>query len=271
MLRGAQHGGCFADQLRGDRRIGLRHEARGIDRSKRLGELCFLHLRVEIDVDRTHRCGIGHPGRADQRFAGGRRRGRLVVPLGVVAHDRALVARGVNPVDPRPALGRIHRPGRPEHDHRRAVAPGVEDRHGGVEQAHIGMHGRGHRPAGHLGVAVRDRHRAFLVQAKQHLRRLVAEKIHDRIVQPAVARAGIKRDVGNFQGAQRISDHVAAEARRVGGSEIGRSLERAQRRVRRAGGALGCCRRRFGCCSRHGMILGFYEGREGPIEPDHRP
>ena len=143
------------------------------------------------------RRGVGDPGGADDRLAGGRGRGRLVVPLGVVAHDRALVARGVDPVDPRPALGGVDRAGGAEHDDRHAVAPGVEHRHGGVEQADVGVHGGGHRLAGHLGVAVRDRDRALLVQAEQHLRRLVAEIVDDRVVQAAIARAGIERDVGN--------------------------------------------------------------------------
>jgi hypothetical protein len=60
-----------------------------------------------------------------------------------------------------------------------------------------------------------DRDRALLVQTEQHLRRLVAEEIHNGVVQPAIARAGIERDVGDFQRAQRVGDHVAAESRRI--------------------------------------------------------
>ena len=267
VLRGLEHRGGLLDELGRRRWIGLRHEARGVDRRERLGELGLLHLGVEVDVDRTHGRGVGDPGGADDRLAGGRGRGRLVVPLGVVAHDRALVARGVDPVDPGPPLGGIDRAGGAEHDDGHAVAPGVEHRHGGVEQADIGMHGGGHRLAGHLGVAVGDRDGALLVQAEQHLRRLVAEEVDDRIVQAAVARAGIERDVGNFQRAQRVGDHVAAEARRVGAGQVGRALERAERwvgRTRRFFG--GSCRLAF--CSRHGRILGFW-CREGAIEPDH--
>ena len=246
----------FLDQCGGCPGIGRRHEARGIDRSERLRELGLLHLGIEIDVDRTAGRGVGDPGGADDRFARGRGGGGLVVPFGVVAHDRALVARGMDPVDPRPALGGVDRAGGAEHDDRLAVAPGVEHRHGGVEQSDIGMHGRGHRLAGDLGVAVRDGDRALLVQAQQHLRRLVAEVVHDRVVQPAIARTGIERDVGNFERAQRVGDHVAAETRRVGACQIGRALERTKRwmgRTRRlVGGG-----RRLGVYSRHGMILGF--------------
>ena len=64
-------------------------------------------------------------------------RGWLVVPFGVVAHQRAEVARRVDPVDPRPALHGIHRPTRTEHQHRNAVAPGVEDRHRRVHEPDV--------------------------------------------------------------------------------------------------------------------------------------
>jgi hypothetical protein len=193
----------------------VRHEACRIDRRERLGEFCFLHLGVEVDVDRPARGGSGDPGGAQERLAGGRGGGGLVVPFGVIANDCALVARGVDPVDPRPAFDRVHRTGRAEHDNRLAVAPGVEDRHGGVKEPDIGMHRRGHRLAGHLGIAMGDRDCALLVQTQQHLRRLIAEEIHDRVVQPAIARARIKGDVGKFQRAQRVGDDVAAESRRI--------------------------------------------------------
>ena len=206
----------------------VRHEARHVDRRKLLGQLGFLQLGVEVDVDRTHRRGIRHPGRANDRLAGRCRRRGLVVPLGVVAHDRALVARGVNPVDPRPALGGVDRPGCAENHDRHAVAPGVEDRHGGVEQADVGVHRRRHRLAGHLGVAVRDRDRALLVQAEQHLRRVVAEIVDDRVMEAAIARAGIERDVGNLQRTQRFGGDVAAPSGRIVGRQIDRPVELAE-------------------------------------------
>ena len=58
---------------------------------------------------------------------------------------------------------------------------------------------------------MRDGERGLLVQAEQHLRPLVAEIIHQAIVQAAIAGAGIERDIGNVKRAQRIGHHVAAE------------------------------------------------------------
>ncbi len=190
-------------------------------------------------------------------FAGRGRRGRLIVPLGVIAYDRALVARGVNPVDPRPALGGIDRACCAKDHNGHAVAPGVEDRHGSVEQADVGMHAGGHRLAGHLGVAVSDRDRSLLVQAEQHLRRLVAEIIDDRVMEAAVAGARIERDVRNLQCAQRFGGDVAAPAGRVRGREIGRPIEFADRRVGFGSRRFGGGRRRLIFYSRHRLILGF--------------
>ena len=81
------------------------------------------------------------------------------------------------------------------------------------------MHRRRHRLAGDLGIAVRDGDRAFLVQAEQHLRPLVAEIIHQAVVQAAIAGARIERDIGDVERAQRVGHHVAAEA---GGVDAGR-------------------------------------------------
>ena len=178
MLGMAQQVGGFVDNVRGGRTLDLRHVALGVDRGDRLGQFGFLHLGVEIDVSGSARRGVGDPAGAQDRFARGDRRGRLIVPFGIAAHQRALVARGVDPVDPRPPLGRVDRSGGAEHDHRHAVAPGIEERHGGVHQADIGMHRRRHRLAGDFGIAMRDGDRAFLVQAEQHLRPLIAEVIH---------------------------------------------------------------------------------------------
>ena len=193
-----------------------RHVALGVDRRQRRGKLGLLHLGVEIDVGRTARRGVGHPVGAQHRLAGRARRGRLVVPLGEVADDRALVGGGVDPVDPRPALHRVHRACCSQDQNGHAVAPGVEDRHGGVEQADVGVHRGAHRLAGDLGVAVRDRDRGFLVQAEDHLRLLVAEEVDDGVVQAAIARARIERDIRNVERTQRLGDDVAAEGRRVG-------------------------------------------------------
>ncbi len=215
MLGVAQQRGGLRDGV-GRRRAGnRRHEALRIDRRHGLGELFLLHAGVEIDVNRPARRGIGDPGGAQNRFARGGGRGGLVVPFGVAAHQRALVARGVDPVDPRPALDAIDGPGGAEQQHRHAVAPGIEDRHGAVHQADIGMHRGSHRLAGDLGIAVRDGDGALLVQAEQHLRPLVAEVIDDAVVEAAIAGARIERDVGHAGGAQRVGRDIAAESGRI--------------------------------------------------------
>ncbi len=54
----------------------------------------------------------------------------------------------------------------------------------------------GHGLAGDLGVAMRDSPRGFLVQAQQHLRPLIAEIVDQTVVQAAIARTGIERDIG---------------------------------------------------------------------------
>ena len=49
------------------------------------------------------------------------------------------------------------------------------------------MHRHRHRLFGHLGIALRDRHRVLLVQAHQHLGVAIAEIVHERVVQAAIA------------------------------------------------------------------------------------
>ena len=208
-----QHRRRLAHQVgrRGSRN--RRHVAPGIDRRQLLGELRLLHAGVEIDVDRAHRRRVGDPGAAQQSLARGAGRGRLIVPFGVAAHQRALVLRGVDPVDPRPPLHGVDGTGRAENQHRHAVAPGVEQGHGGVEETDIGVDRGGHRLAGDLGVTVRDGDGALLVQAEQHLRRRIAEVVDEAVVQAAIARARRQRDVGDVEHAQRVGDDIAAERR----------------------------------------------------------
>ena len=124
----------------------------------------------------------------------------------------------MDPVDPRPALRGIDRPGGAEHEDRHAVAPGVEDRHRRVHQPDIAVHDRAHRAAGRLGIAVRDRDRVLLVQTQQHLRVAVAEQVDEAVVQPAIGGAGVQRDIGQVKFAQHQRDRVAAPviARLVG-------------------------------------------------------
>ena len=66
---------------------------------------------------------------------------------------------------------------------------------------------------------MRDGERGFLVQAEQHLRPLIAEIIHQAVMQAAITGAGVERDIGDVERAQRIGHHVAAES---GGVDAGR-------------------------------------------------
>ena len=218
---------------RGVRRL-RRLEARGVRDRHLAGEPCLLEPGVEADIDRAARRSLRHDARAqhglDDRF----RRARLVVPLDEIPEHHALVLGGVDPVDPRPAQGRIDRPGRAHDIDRRTVAPGVEHRHQTVHQPDIGMHDRPHRLVGHLGVAMGDRDRVVLVQAEQHLRVFVAEIVHDRIVEPAIAGARVERDVFDAEPAQHLGRDVAgpfhlavaAELRAVELQHVHRSILR---------------------------------------------
>ena len=59
---------------------------------------------------------------------------------------------------------------------------------------------------------MRDRDRGFLVQAQKHLRPFVAEIIDERVMQAAIARARIERDVRDIERAQSVRNDVAAKA-----------------------------------------------------------
>jgi hypothetical protein len=56
-----------------------------------------------------------------------------------------------------------------------------------------------------------DLHRDLLVLAQQH-RRAVAAVIDERIVQPAIARARIERDIGKAELLDQVDDHVGLPA-----------------------------------------------------------
>ena len=217
----------------GPRRLG-RQEARDVGPVRLRVERRLLQPGVEADVDRRgRRRARGDVGAAHglhQRL----RRGRLVVPLDDRADIGALIARGVNPVDPRTALLGIERAGRAEHDHRHAVAPGVEQAHHAVQQPDIAVQHAGHRLARRLGIAVRDRHRVVLVQAQQNARPLVAEVIDDAVVQAAIAGAGVEADDRECRG----------------GAASGRRCRCPRRRARRAllrSGRTACLPHRSAC------------------------
>ena len=100
----------------------------------------------------------------------------------------------MDPIDPGAALHGVDRAGRADDHHRDAVAPGVEDRHRAVHQPDIGVQRDRKRLAGDAALAMRDRDRALLVQAEQHLG-LVAEIIDEAVMQAAEARARRQRDI----------------------------------------------------------------------------
>ena len=212
LLGSGQRGGGAVDEIGIGRRAGSRRQARDVEGGKRRVELRLLHAGVQIDVDRSLRRRLRDPFGAHQCLACGCRRGRLVVPLGIAAHERALVACGVDPIDPRTALVGVDRTGGADQQDRHAVAPGVEHGHGRVHQPDIGMHRRRHGAARDLGPAVGDGDCVLLVQAQQHRGALVAEAIDEAVVQPAEAGSGIEGDVGDVERAQRIGGNIAAEA-----------------------------------------------------------
>ena len=95
---------------------------------------------------------------------------------------------------------------------RNAIAPRVEDRHRRVHEADVRVERDRERLAGDPRVAVRERDRAFLVDAEQKLRPRIAEVVDEAVVQAAEARPGRERDVWNFERAQELRDGVAAPA-----------------------------------------------------------
>ena len=186
------------------RRVGRHRRGRcggAIGRQRDLArERLLLQRGVVAHVDRALRLGRHDRIGAREAFRHALDRGRLVVPLDVVAHGVALHQRGVRPVDVRAALAFVHRAGRADDEDRHAVDIGVVDRHAGVQQADQVVQDHRHRLAGRLGVAVRDLHRDLLVLA-QHHRRIVAAVVDERVVQAAKARAGIERDVAESRSA----------------------------------------------------------------------
>ena len=197
----AQHRDGLVDRGGGDPSIRARPEAFDVQWSGRLGQCGFLHPGVEIDVDRSHRRGAGQPYRASQRLLRGGGRSGLGVPFDIVTQQRALVLRGVDPIDPRPPAWRVDRAGGAHQQQRSPVAPGVEHGHRRVQQPDIGVHRRRHRPAGHFGPPVREGDRAFLMQADKHPGSFVAEVIDDAVVQPAIARSRVQRDERDIESA----------------------------------------------------------------------
>ena len=194
---GEQHGMLGRDQLVGDRGKRLRIGAigAGVAAAVAGGSGGTCHRAVppaaqrHAHVDRTLRLR-GHDRIGARRSRHALDRGRLVIPLHVVAHRVALHQRRMRPVDVRPALAFVHGAGRADDEDRHSVDIGVIDRHAGVQQADEVVQDHRHRLAGGLGVAVRDLHGDLLVLA-QHHRRLVAAVVDQR---GRAARGSSRRD-----------------------------------------------------------------------------
>ena len=187
-----------------------RHEAGDVGPVRRLVEPGFLQSGIETDIDwsgrRRARRDIGAAHGFHQRL----RRRWLVIPLDDRADKGALIARGVDPVDPGAALFSIERAGRAQHDHGYPIAPGIEQAHHAVQQPDIAVQYASHGLAGRLGVAMRDGDRMILVQAKQNARPLIAEMVDEAVMQPAITRARVEADIANAQAAEHLRGNVAA-------------------------------------------------------------
>ena len=201
---------CRSGQL-----VAARHGGRGnlvtADVRQRRDRIDARLLQRDIEA---HVGGTGGRGQRDllgpqQRLV---RRGdgsRLRVPLAEVAHQRALVLRGVHPVDPGAPLGRIDRARRAQDQHGHAVHPGVEDRHGRVHQAHVAVNDRRQRLSGNLRVAMGDRDGMLLMEHDEHLGIDVAEVVDQAVVQTSEARTGVQEDIGDVERADHLRDRVA--------------------------------------------------------------
>ncbi len=249
MLRAREKLRRRVDEVLGrQHRVG-RAIALGVGKRRKRADLRLLQAGVEVDVRRAAGRGVGDLSGAQDRLVRRRHRGRLVVPLGVVAHQRCLVGCGVDPVDPGTALRSVPGAGRAENEHRHTVAPGVEDRHAGVHEADVRVHYRAHHPVGGLGVPLSDRNRRLLVQAQQHLRPRVAEIVHDAVVQAAVARSRIEREEGNVERAQHRRNGIAPPDFLLFGTGD----------------------RRFGAHGRGKVFLGVHGRSCDPVRPEGKP
>ena len=86
-----------------------------------------------------------------------------------------------------------------------------------MHQTNVGMQGNGQRLTRHTGPSMGQRHRVFLMQAKQQFGSGVAQVIHQTVVQAAKARARSQRNVGIAKVSQQERDGVAAKCLPCGG------------------------------------------------------
>jgi hypothetical protein len=101
--------------------------------------------------------------------------------------------------------------GRPDHEYRRAIDISVVNPHGGVEEPDHVMHDRHHRLAGRLGIAVGDLYGDLLVLTQQH-RRIIAAVVDQRVVQAAIARARIERNIRKTELLDEVDDDIRLPA-----------------------------------------------------------
>ena len=206
---------CFENTV--DVFVGRRHVACGRVPFRRREidvalDLAFLHADVETDIYRSVGRRLGDLPGAQHRFHGRLGGTGRVVPFDVIANDRCLVRRRVNPFDPGAADMGVERPGGAKYQHRVAFAPGIEDRHAGMHQSDIRMQRDGHRPVGDLGIAVGDGDAVFLVQADNHLRFGIAEIIDDAVVETAETGARHQCNIIDADGPYGFGDGIAAPA-----------------------------------------------------------
>ncbi len=173
----------------------------------RLVDLGFLDVAVETDIDRPFRFGHGEAVGFQKRLGDAVHRARLIVELDVIAHRQTLHQRRVHPVGGAPLRG-ILRPAAAEIQDRRAVAPGVEDRHAGMLQADDVVQTGRHDFAGGPRITIGDRHGDLFMGAHDHLWALFRLEIDHGIMEAAIARPRIERDVLDAQLAQHFDHQI---------------------------------------------------------------
>ena len=170
----------------------------------------FLQCSIQIDINRSFGRGLCDLLTSEDGLNGRWYRAGLVVPFGVVPHQSALVSAGVYPVNPGSAFGRIPGACGTQNQHGRAVTPCIENGHGGMHQANVGVHHRAHHGAADFGIALCQRDGHLLVQAQQHLRMFVAQVIDQAVVQAAVTRPRIQGQIGQSQTSQALGNRVTS-------------------------------------------------------------
>src|SRR5215510_5050031 len=170
-------------------------------------QLRFLETRIVTHIDRTlaraHHDGVSPRKSAGHAVDGG----RLVIPLDEIADHFTLSVGRVDPVNKWTAFRLGHGTGGADDKNRRAVEIGVVDAHGRVQQTDEVVHDGDHRLAFGTGIAVGDLDGDFFVLAEQH-RRIVLAVVDQRVVQPAIARARVERDIFEVVTLDHVDDDV---------------------------------------------------------------